>query len=99
MTLVLPAFQLVPQHQEQQPQQQPKQQELSAASSVLLIPDSQRLEVPRNKQQLLKAMAEGRVQPFDCGVFAPKKQVRVRHFVCGGQGAQSRPLLAIGFRY
>jgi hypothetical protein len=40
-----------------------------------LVPDSQRLAVPRTKAELLRALQEGSVKQFDCGVFAPKQQV------------------------
>jgi hypothetical protein len=74
ITLVLPAFQLRPQQQQQQQQQQEGSKQ-GAPPSEQLFPDSQRLAVPRTKPELLRALQEGSVAPFDCGVFAPKQQV------------------------
>lgn len=40
------------------------------------VADSQRVEVPTTKKELLEALQAGTVRPFDCGVFAPQQQVR-----------------------
>jgi hypothetical protein len=39
------------------------------------VPDCQALKVPRTKAELLAALHQGSVVPFDCDVFAPKQQV------------------------
>lgn len=91
VTLVLPAFQLVPQETQsvQPPRTRPNTdaelptgEPLSGqqGDSSPFVPDHQRLTVPRTKAELLAALQEGSVVPFDCGVFAPKQQVRL--FVC-----------------
>lgn len=77
ITLVLPAFQLT--HQQQQ-----KQQDEGGNPGVSpleqLFPDSQHLAVPRTKAELLRALEQGAVGLFDCGVFAPKQQVTDCHW-------------------
>lgn len=88
VTLVLPAFQLVPQ-QRQSLQPSVSRPVTNAESptgklstgqqgdSSCCVPDSQALTVPRTKAELLAALGKGSVVPFDCGVFAPKQQVCV----------------------
>ena len=66
LMLVLPAFQLVT-----------GQQQGQQGTPTGFDADRQRVKVPGTKPQLLQALQQGSVQPFDCGVFTPKQQVRV----------------------
>jgi hypothetical protein len=59
-----------------QQQQQPVMLVLPVFQLVLQqeLPDSQHAAVPRNKQQLMQALAAGQVEPFHCGAFPPQRQ-------------------------
>jgi hypothetical protein len=91
LLLVLPAFQLVlpPSNQPQQLRTQPQRPQQQQASQPALqqqqpkavkqggtVPDTVHVRVPSTKPELLQALQEGSVREFDCGVFAPQKQVR-----------------------
>jgi hypothetical protein len=62
--------------QQQQQQQRPVMLVLPVFQLVMQqeLPDSQRAAVPRNKQQLMQALAAGQVEPFHCGAFPPERQ-------------------------
>lgn len=87
LMLLLPAFQLVPQQHglphdsHLQRQQQQQQHSSGKQAKQLYIPDNQQVHVPRTKPELLQALQNGSVRPFDCGVFAPQQQVRLMNGV------------------
>jgi hypothetical protein len=61
---------------QQQQQQRPVMLVLPVFQLVLQqeLPDSERAAVPRNKQQLMQALAAGQVEQFHCGAFPPQRQ-------------------------
>jgi len=82
LILLLPAFQLVPQqhvpaHEHHLQRQQQQQYRSDKQVEQVHISDNQRVHVPRTKSELLQALQDGSVCPFDCGMFVPQQQVRL----------------------